>query len=363
MKIRPIAFYLPQYHPVPENDQWWGKGFTEWTNVARAKPLFRDHYQPQVPADLGFYDLRLPETRAAQAEYAARYGIYGFCYYYYWFSGRKILERPIEEVLKTGEPQFPFLICWANENWTRRWDGLEADVLLKQEYTEADDEALIKTLLPFFRDPRYIRVDGKPVFVLYKHFLMPDPARSAGKWREVARQHGLELYLCHMVFGYAPEHRFLVDGFDAVIDFEPFGVRRSEETPAKGGLLARIARRLKNDPLRKLPVKEYRSMFEALASTKNFEFKIYPSVVPGWDNSPRRPKAPLLILKDSSPEYFGEWLGKVVDDFQPYSDEENLVFINAWNEWAEGNHLEPCMRWGTQYLEAVKKVMESKFRL
>ncbi len=359
MKIRPIAFYLPQYHPIPENDNWWGKGFTEWTNVARARPLFKGHYQPQLPSDLGFYDLRLPEAREAQADYASQYGIHGFCYYHYWFNGRTVLERPINEVLKSGKPGLPFMLCWANENWTRRWDGLDNEILLKQDYSAADDVALIESLLPFFRDPRYIRIDEKPVFVLYKHFLLPDPAATAKRWRDIARQHGIELYLCHMVFGYALNHCHLVDGFDAAIDFEPFGIRRNTAITRKDGLLQKVKNRLRIDPALRYPVKQYSSMYESLTSLINTGYKIYPSLVPGWDNTPRRPNNPLLILQNSRPEYFKEWFEKIVTDFQPYSPGENLVFVNAWNEWAEGNHLEPCSKWGTKYLEAVRDVIKA----
>src|SRR5579871_1642275 len=159
---RVFAFYLPQFHPIPENDAWWGNGFTEWTNVARSKPLFRGHYQPQLPADLGFYDLRLSETRQAQADLAREHGIFGFCYYHYWFSGRRVLQRPFDEVLTSGQPDFPFCLCWANENWTRSWDGRSSEVLMEQRYSDEDDLAHIRALAPALRDPRYIRIDGKP---------------------------------------------------------------------------------------------------------------------------------------------------------------------------------------------------------
>ena len=186
--IRPIAFYLPQFHPTPENDEWWGKGFTEWTNVTKARPLFPGHYQPQLPADMGFYDLRLPEAREAQAALAREYGIHGFCYYHYWFNGRRILERPFNEVLASGKPDFPFCLCWANENWTRVWDGGEKNVLLEQKYSHEDDLAHIESLIPAFRDERYIRIDGKPLFLVYRTGLLPNPARTAEIWREAAKR-------------------------------------------------------------------------------------------------------------------------------------------------------------------------------
>ena len=190
--IRAIAFHLPQFHPIPENDEWWGKGFTEWTNVVKAKPLFKGHYQPHLPADLGFYDLRVPETRAAQAMLAASHGIHGFCYYHYWFNGRQVLERPVNEILKSDEPDFPFCLCWANENWTRQWDGLESDVLLQQKYSSADDLAHIRHLIPFFQDRRYIRVSDRPLFLVYRASDHPEPERMTEIWRQEAERAGLK---------------------------------------------------------------------------------------------------------------------------------------------------------------------------
>lgn len=194
--IRAIAFYLPQFHPVPENDEWWGKGFTEWTNVTKAKPAFRNHYQPHLPSDLGFYDLRLPEIREQQAELARQYGIHGFCYYHYWFNGRRILERPLNEVLSSGNPDFPFCVCWANENWTRVWDGGEKELLLKQEYSLEDDRAHIRSLIDTLSDERYIRIDNKPLFLVYRTGLLPNPKMTSDVWREEAQKAGLaDLYL------------------------------------------------------------------------------------------------------------------------------------------------------------------------
>src|SRR5580704_8011423 len=217
-KPRALAFYLPQFHPIPENDEWWGKGFTEWTNVVKAKPWFSGHYQPHVPTDLGFYDLRLPETREAQADLARQYGIYGFCYYHYWFHGRRLLERPFNEVLTTGRPDFPFCLCWANENWTRRWDGAERQILVKQTYSQQDDLEHIRWLLNAFDDRRYIRLEGKPLLLVYRAGDLPSPSRTAEAWRGEARKAGIgDIFLCS-ILSHSPTSR--VDpallGFDAV---------------------------------------------------------------------------------------------------------------------------------------------------
>src|SRR5438034_205774 len=196
MNVRPVAFYLPQFHPIPENDAWWGRGFTEWRNVVRARPLFRGHYQPHVPADLGFCDLRVPETREAQAALARDHGIYGFCYHHYWFNGRQLLSRPFQEVLESGRPDLPFCLCWANEPWTRAWDGNSGEVLVPQEYSDADDRNHIRWLLNAFADPRYIRVEGKPLFLVYQASRLPDLSRTTETWREEAIRAGVgDLYL------------------------------------------------------------------------------------------------------------------------------------------------------------------------
>ncbi len=222
MKIRPIAFYLPQYHPIPENDLWWGNGFTEWTNVVKAKPFFNGHYQPHVPGELGYYDLRLPEVRQRQADLARENGIYGFCYYHYWFNGRRILERPFQEVFESGKPDFPFMLCWANENWTRVWDGDEKEILLKQEYDLEDDRRHIQSLIPYFKDPRYIRIQNKPVFAVYKSSLLPLPAKTIEIWREEAANAGLDLYVCRVDSFGIEGAEYMKAGFDAAIEFQPF---------------------------------------------------------------------------------------------------------------------------------------------
>ncbi|HTN47641.1 MAG TPA: glycoside hydrolase family 99-like domain-containing protein [Flavipsychrobacter sp.] len=373
MKLRPIAIYLPQYHPIPENDEWWGKGFTEWTNVTKATPLYKGHYQPQLPTDLGFYDLRLPEARQAQADLAKQYGIHGFCYYHYWFNGRRILERPFQEVFESGKPDFPFMLCWANENWTRVWDGGENKILLKQNYSEQDDANHIRTLIPYFKDARYIKVDGKPVFSIYRSTEMPNIKRTIEIWRQEAKREGLELYICRFENHGALGAQYLEAGFDASIDFPPYGNTRdkysSNETKKKS-LAARIISHLKfkygNPFNRNKSIMthlynwiDYEEYVNFILETSAEDYKCFPGITPCWDNSARKRKN-FFIMKNSSPEYYKKWLSHIVKNFPSAfkSKDENFIFINAWNEWAEGNHLEPCIKWGRGYLDATKSVIE-----
>ena len=372
--IRPIAIYLPQFHPIAENDEWWGKGFTEWTNVAKAKPLFEGHYQPHLPADTGFYDLRVPETRELQAAMAKTYGIEGFCYYHYWFNGRRILERPFQEVFESGQPDFPFMLCWANENWTRVWDGGSKNILLEQNYSEEDDRAHIRSLIPYFKDSRYIKIDGKPVFSIYRSALLPNAKHTTNIWREEAAKEGLELYLCVFETTHLGADGVKGGGFDAAVDFKPFGnslaaFQHNLNLEVRNSYSKRIKAKLE-----KLLYSQEK--FKKIAEEKNLIFdyedyatfcsnlelvngyKYYPGITPMWDNSARR-KSNYLIFKNSSPAAYKKWLMSIIKKFKPYSTEENFLFINAWNEWAEGNHLEPCQKWGLQYLEATKEALES----
>lgn len=366
--FRHIALYLPQYHPIPENDSWWGKGFTEWRNVCKARPLFPGHSQPQLPADLGYYDLRVTETRLEQEALAKAYGVHGFCYYHYWFNGHRLLEKPLDMKMENPAEDLPFMMCWANENWTRRWDGKDKEVLLGQNYNEADDRAHIQHLLPYFTDKRYIKVDGKPVFIVYKPWLMPNPTKTAAIWREEASKVGVELYLIHMVFGYNAQWQQQLDGFDAVLDFEPFGMRRKsidtsiairkrqERTFYRR--VRTLISKIQNPnlvPRYALNIFQYKEMSEYLLPISSFKGKMYPSVVPGWDNTARRGSNPTLVLNGNTPDAFKKWLQCIQEEFIPYSEAENFIFINAWNEWAEGNHLEPCTQWGHGYLQAIKQ--------
>ena len=344
--VRLIAFYLPQFHPIPENDEWWGKGFTEWTNVSRARPLFEGHYQPQMPGELGFYDLRLPEVREAQARLARQYGIHGFCYYYYWFSGRRVLERPLQEVLESGKPDFPFCICWANETWSRRWDGSEHEVLLKQEHTAENDVRFIKDVIPLLKDPRYIRIDGAPLLSVYRVSLMPDPARTADTWRAVCAEHGIErLHLCSVESFENREPRAF--GFDSAIEFPPHVV----VSPLLNGEIADLPADYMGN------IYDYRRVVEFELNKPYPEYRRFPGVMVSWDNTPRRGTAGNVFLH-ASPEYYELWLRAAADTARKHlRPAERMVFINAWNEWAEGAHLEPDQRHGRRYLEATQRAV------
>jgi hypothetical protein len=360
INVRPIAFYLPQFHPIPENDSWWGEGFTEWTNVSRATPLFSTHYQPHVPADLGFYDLRLPEARQAQADLAREYGIYGFCYYSYWFNGKRLLSSPFDEVLASGQPDFPFCLCWANENWTRVWDGLEKDVLIEQGYSEEDDRQHIRWLANAFRDKRYIKVGDKPLFLVYRARSMPDPVKTTSIWRDEARRLGIrELYLCR-VESFAEERQPPAClGFDASVEFQPdWASLPTLTTPLRRGRVwQRLTRwSLSSEAYQENDIYSYKRVANLMRRRDVPPYKRFPGVTPGWDNTPRR-KRGAIILKGSSPKLYRHWLEATLSRFEPYGPGENLVFINAWNEWGEGSHLEPDKRWGRAYLEATRRAL------
>jgi hypothetical protein len=376
--LRPIAIYLPQFHPIPENDEWWGPGFTEWRNVVKARPRFKGHYQPHLPRDLGYYDLRLEETRIQQANLAKEYGIHGFCYYHYWFNGRRILERPIEEVLSRGTPNFPFMLCWANENWTRIWDGTERNVLLKQEYDDTDAVNHAEYLMRFFLDPRYIKIDGRPVFAIYRDNEIPNVSRYLSIFRDVARTHGLELYLCRFErhSGTRPETPQEL-GFDAGIEFPPLSPSFSEFTQnffaQPRTYLNRQFRRAvtkgidllgANSPTTKLKIPDaiydYEQFVEFDLNRKDPLYTVFPGVSPGWDNTARRRDGGATIFRGSNPHSFQKWVMGKAQKFTPKSSEENLFFINAWNEWAEGNHLEPCEKFGLKTLEALRYGLSSK---
>jgi lipopolysaccharide biosynthesis protein len=324
-------------------------------NVVKARPLFPGHYQPHEPGELGYYDLRHPEVRQAQADLAREYGIYGFCYYHYWFQGKRLLERPFDEVLTLGQPDFPFCLCWANESWTRTWDDLGRQRLIEQSYSKEDDRSHIRWLITAFRDRRYIRMNDKPLFLVYRAHLLPDPIGTTTIWREEAQRAGLgDLYLCR-VESFPNEHTNPAAlGFDAAVEFQPDWAN----LPIGRKVLRRLALEL---GFRYHDVYEYASFADRMAKKSRPDYHRFPCVTPMWDNSARH-KTRATILKNSTPEYYERWLTSTLERFEPRHAEENLVFINAWNEWAEGNHLEPCARWGRDYLQATRRALNSMDR-
>lgn len=345
---RLIAFYLPQFHPIPENDEWWGKGFTEWTNVAKAKPMFPGHYQPRLPADLGFYDLRVAETRHAQAEMAKKFGIEAFCYYHYWFGGKRLLERPLQEIIASGEPDLGICLCWANQTWTGIWHGAPNRILIEQTYPgEEDHRAHFDALLPVFSDKRYVRVDGLPLFVIYQPMDFPDTLAVTKLWRKMARDAGLGGLHLVGVNGrkdWQPE----AHGYDAVI---------APRLPAKRGFVSKrhVLKWVRSnyEAFRRLPtIYRYKDVMDSLLAPPRAGVVDYPCVIPNWDNTPRSGQNG-LVLTDSSPELFREHFQKAMALAMSLPSDRRLLFIKSWNEWAEGNYLEPDQRYGYQYLETI----------
>ena len=351
-RVRTIAFHLPQFHAIPENDRWWGAGFTEWTNVTRALPNYRGHYQPHLPADLGFYDLSQTEALKRQAELAARYGLSGFCFYYYWFAGgRRVLERPLQHLTEPDAPDFPFCVCWANENWTRTWDGQEKDVLLAQTYDPDDAAALITDMSALLRRDNYIRIEGKPLLVIYRPGLLPDAAAWARAWRETARELGIgEIYLAFVetfdVAGTYPDPATI--GFDAAIEFPPMGAAQPISPP--GPLYNRAYEGV---------VSDYRQLVRHYLSAPTPAHRRFRGVCPSWDNTARR-QDQSYVFHYASPGAFQAWTEAMLAETRRQNfGEERIVFVNAWNEWAEGAHLEPDIRFGHGWLEALKNAADA----
>ena len=385
MKARIIALYLPQFHPIPENDQWWGPGSTEWTNVVKARPLFKGHVQPKLPADLGFYDLRLPETREAQARLAKEAGIEGFCYYHYWFGGKQLLERPFNEVLASGKPDFPFCLCWANHSWSNKtWNrksNLQANsMLMEQTYPgDDDDREHFMTLLPAFKDHRYITIDGKPVFFLYNPWTHSRLKEWIGNWRRLAQENGLKgLYLvamCDSVLSFKmnadgsrslsmPNLNSSADIFQSVLDMgfdavNSFGRRRGELL-SKGKYID-----LAKTVLRKmgLPVGAY---YDYSKTVKGFfapEDKwenVFPTVMPNWDRSPRAASWDGIYV-GATPDAFKKHLLKAMDVIKDKTPEHQVIILKSWNEWGEGNYVEPDQEFGGGWLEAVKSALNNGY--
>jgi glycosyltransferase involved in cell wall biosynthesis len=345
-----IALYLPQFHRIPENDAWWGEGFTEWTNVRQGKPHFWDHYQPHVPhPDLGYYDLVDPRVMEKQAQMARQFGIHGFCYYYYWFSGRRLLETPTDRFLASGVPDFPFCFCWANENWTRRWDGAEREVLIDQQHSYESDERFIRDILPALRDRRYIRINGRPLLAVYRPGSLPDPNATFVHWRKFCRREGLgEIYLAGFRTSFDLQDPETL-GMDGAVEFPPHHceVTRTDrqELPVFNGFWGEIY--------------DYRKLAENLVTRPIGSHTLFRGVMPSWDNTARMQNQ-ATIWTNSNPQLYCRWLHRVVLQTRRHPNpDERLIFINAWNEWAEGAHLEPDERHGYAWLNATRLALEA----
>ncbi|WP_372361379.1 glycoside hydrolase family 99-like domain-containing protein [Xanthomonas sp. NCPPB 1325] len=344
-----IAFYLPQFHPIPENDAWWGKGFTEWRNVSRALPQFYGHMQPRIPADLGFYNLRDRNVMRQQAELASEYGIGAFCFYFYWFAGKTLLEEPVRKWRDDASILLPYCLCWANENWARRWDGRNADILIEQQHSLEDDLAFISHVSTYLSDPRYLRVDGKPLLLVYRPNLMPDPSATALRWREWCMTHGIgEIHLAYVQGFERPDPRDI--GFDAAVEFPPN--MSSPPSLSQAQLLI--------NPDFSGEVLDWRALAAEMAARPLPKYTLYPGVNPGWDNEPRR-SGNGRVYHHSSPRGYQAWLSQTIHErLAAVPANRNLVFINAWNEWAEGAVLEPDARLGYAWLEATRRALQPR---
>jgi glycosyltransferase involved in cell wall biosynthesis/2-polyprenyl-3-methyl-5-hydroxy-6-metoxy-1,4-benzoquinol methylase len=348
-EIRLIAFYLPQFHPIPDNDWWWRKGFTEWTNVTKAKPQYVGHYQPHLPGELGFYDLRLIDVQKRQIEIAKHYGIHGFCYYHYWFSGKRLFERPLDQVLRHPELDFPFCICWANENWTRRWDGLDNEVLIAQTHSPQDDLAFIESVGPMLRDKRYIRVNGRALLIVYRPSLLPNPLGTAQRWRDYCAKNKLGgLYLVAVQAFETVDPRSL--GFDAAVEFPPH--KLAEGAPVLNEQMEIV------NPDYQGVISDYSYMVESAKKIHRPDFTLFRGVCPSWDNDARKPGRG-ITYQNSTPALYQEWLAEACRYTAKEPDQDKrLVFVNAWNNWSEGAYLEPDKRYGYAYLQATANALE-----
>lgn len=343
--VRTIAFYLPQFHAIPENDAWWGKGFTEWTNVKPATPQFKGHYQPHVPDDfLGYYDLLDGLTQTKQVELAKQYGVEGFCFYLYWFTGHRLLEQPVDNYLNNPSLDLPFCICWANENWSRRWDGKDQDLLIEQHYSPDDDLAFIAGVAKYLRDPRYIRIHSKPLLLVYRPNQFPDIRATTERWRGWCRENSIgEIYLIY------PQSFECVDpalyGFDAACEFPP-------NNSAPPNITQMVTPEV--DDFQTV-VYDWRIFVDRSEVFQHPGYSLFKSISPSWDNTPRK-RNKGTVLQNSCPKLFTHCLTNIFMETRLHNKnpDERIVFINAWNEWAEGAHLEPDKRYGYAWLAAVR---------
>lgn len=357
-KARLIAFYLPQFHPIPENDEWWGKGFTEWTNVGKAKKLFKGHDQPKVPADLGYYDLRVEETRKAQADMAREHGVEGFCYWHYWFgNGKRLIEQPFNEVVNSGEPDFPFCLAWANDSWMAKlWNSegsCEKEVLQEQLYLGDEDYIEhFNALLPAFKDKRYIRVNNKPLFMIYKPLEFPDVVHFIQLWQKLAKENGLEgVYFVGQTPNIRKKDMILSKGFDAINVVRLFEFVKYRSVKRK--VIEKMKRKVFSLPF----VFQYKDAMKYFVGKEDSDIKVHPSIIPNWDHTPRSGLGGHVYL-DSTPELFGSHVKDVLQKIKNKPKDERIAFIKSWNEWGEGNYLEPDLKYGLAYLKKLKSVLK-----
>ena len=352
--MRVIAYYLPQFHAIPENDAWWGKGFTEWTSVRRARPLFPGHHQPVEPGELGYYDLSDPKVSIRQAALAREAGIEGFCYWHYWFgNGRQLLEKPLQQVLRSGQPDFPFCIGWANESWKAKvWSdtsGRQDRLLIEQTYPEGDADRHFEAVLPMLSDPRYIRVEGKPLVVVYRPFQLPDAKAYLARWNELAKNAGLTgiFFVGHTLYSREVD-AIRALGFDAVNVVRLGDCRRSPRLILRHLFpLALYATGLR--PF----VYSYRLANGVLVGEENSRNDVFPSLIPRWDHTPRSGKHG-FVLQGSTPDLFREQIEDVKTTVSRKPAERQVVFLKSWNEWGEGNYMEPDREWQDAYLQTLK---------
>lgn len=359
-KAQVIALYLPQYHPTPDNDKWWGEGFTEWTNVAKAKKLYRNHYQPRIPANLGFYDLRLPEVREKQVEMAKRAGVSAFCYYHYWFgNGKQELERPFNEVVKSGSPDFPFCLCWANTPWHyKQWnkDGTSKDrVLCDMLYPgREDNEKHFYSLLEAFRDPRYLRYKDRLIFMVYQPLQFQDFESFRLQWNDLAKKNGLEGFY---FIGQARNQAIRKIDSIFALGFDAVNVLRLDNFQySTANLLRRVSNYISHNLLNRPFINDYARILDLFIGPEDKKDKVYPSLVPNWDHTPRSGRGGYLY-KNCDPVLFEEHCRMVFDEIKGKSEEDRIVFIKSWNEWGEGNYMEPDLRYGYGYIDALKRAL------
>lgn len=358
-KVKPIAFYLPQFHPIPENNEWWGNGFTEWRNVTKAKPLYKGHWQPRLPTDLGFYDLRLEEARIAQAKIAAKYGVYGFAYWHYWFgNGKQLLERPLKEVVGSGKPVFPFCLAWANQTWAGTWHGLSSKkILIEQLYPGIEDySSHFFSILPALKDKRYIEIEGKKLFMIFRVNDIPNISEFTNLWQNLAKQNGFAGF--HFVAIHDNNTELVEQGIDAFIQSQPERHLLIENKNA----FKKIAYKLKKLINTKQNKCIERTNYDVyLSRYPQYELKPneYPMIYPDWDNSPRCGNDGWMFY-NSSPSKFNKLVRKAIEiAINQKNNPENIIVIKSWNEWAEGNYLEPDDRYNFEYLEALKNAINS----